>query len=121
MRLEALNEDGAWEKIELITYPTHTNGYSVTPMAPGTYWPLKIPRYEGSFPTKIRAALWYLDKNEKKQTIYSNTINATINKTQFWRDYFYPKGVYDPYRYSDRTVDMSTVEKNNWGKYDHKP
>ena len=83
-------------------------------MAPGTYWPLKIPRFEGNFPTKIRAAVWYIDKNNKKQTIYSNAINATINKTQFWHAGYYPQGVFDPERFTDRIVDMSTIEENTF-------
>jgi hypothetical protein len=116
LQLEALDDDGEWKKIEYIGFPTHTNGYRITQLAPGTYWPLTIPRFEGSFTTKIRAALWYLDKNEKKQIIYSNTIPASINKTQFWRNWYYPEGVYDPHWYNDRVVDMSTVEKDNWGE-----
>jgi hypothetical protein len=123
LQLEALDEDGEWKKIEYIGFPTHTNGYRITQLAPGTYWPLTIPRFDGSFTTKIRAALWYLDKNEKKQIIYSNAITASINKTQFWRNWFYPEGVYDPHWYNDRIVDMSTVEKDNWGESfgDYKP
>lgn len=116
IQLEALDEDGLWKSIELISFPTHTNGYRITELAPGTYWPLTIPRFDGSFPTKIRAALWYLDKNEKKQIFYSNAITASINKTQFWRNWSYPEGVNDPHWYNDRIVDMSTVEKDNWGE-----
>lgn len=112
--LEAQDEDGVWKSIEELTFPTHTNGYLYTKMAPGTYWPLKIPRFTGNFPTKIRAALWYLDKNDKKQTIYSNTINASINKTQFWRDGYYPQGVYDPERFTDRIINMSTIEEDTY-------
>jgi hypothetical protein len=115
--LEAQDEDGVWKSIEELTFPTHTNGYSITKMAPGTYWPLKIPRFTGSFPTKIRAAVWYLDKNNTKQTIYSNAINASINKTQFWRDGYYPQGVYDPERFTDRIVDMSTIEEDTYPSF----
>jgi hypothetical protein len=116
MRFEALDEDGAWKKIEDLHFSSHTNGYSITSMAPGTYWPFKIPRYAGSFPTKIRAALWYEDKNEQVQFIYSNTINASINKTQFWRDFSYPEGISDPRSY-DRTVDMTKVGKNTYSYF----
>lgn len=112
--LEAQDEDGAWKSIEELTFPTHTNGYHITKMAPGTYWPLKIPRFTGNFPTKIRAALWYLDKNNTKQTIHSNAINASISKTQFWRAGYYPQGVCDPERFSDRIIDMFTIEKNTF-------
>ena len=115
--LEAQDEDGVWKNIEELTFPTHTNGYLITKIAPGTYWPLKIPRFVGNFPTKIRAALWYLDKNNTKQTIYSNAINASINKTQFWRDGYYPQGVCDPERFSDRIIDMSTIVEDTYPSF----
>jgi WG repeat protein len=108
--LQAQDEDGVWKNIEELTFPTHTNGYFITKMAPGTYWPLKVPQFVGTFPTKVRAAVWYLDKNNKKQVIYSNAINASINKTQFWLAGYYPQGVCDPERFADRIVDMSTIE-----------
>jgi hypothetical protein len=112
--LQAQDEDGVWKNIEELTFPTHTNGYSIAKMAPGTYWPLKVPQFAGNFATKVRAAVWYLDKNNKKQTVYSNAINASINKTQFWRAGYYPQGVYDPERFSDRIVDMSTIEEDTY-------
>jgi hypothetical protein len=115
--LEAQDEDGTWKSIEELTFPTHTNGYHITKMAPGTYWPLKIPRFEGHFPTKIRVAVWYLDKNNTKQTIYSNAINGIINKTQFWHAGYYPQGVYDPERFSDRIVNMSTIEEDTYPSF----
>lgn len=112
--LQAQDEDGVWKSIEELTFPTHTNGYLYTKMAPGTYWPLKIPRFAGNFPTKIRAAVWYLDKNDKKQAIYSNAVNASINKTQFWLAGYFPQGVCDPERFKDRIVDMSTIEEDTY-------
>lgn len=111
---QAQDENGIWKNIQELTFPTHTNGYLITPMAPGTYWPLKFPRFTGTFPAKVRAAVWYLDKNNKKQVIYSNAINASINKTQFWRAGYYPQGVCDPERYTDRIVDMETIEEDTW-------
>jgi hypothetical protein len=115
--LEAQDEDGIWKSIEDLTFPTHTNGYFITKMAPGIYWPLKIPRFVGNFPTKVRAALWYLDRNNKKQTIYSNAINASINKTQFWLAGYYPQGVCDRERFTDRIVDMSTIEEDTYPSF----
>lgn len=113
MQLEALDEDGKWKKIERLQYPSHTNGYNIKKMAPGTYWAFKIPRYEGGFSTKLRAVLWYLDNNKKVQSIYSNTINTAINRTQFWREPSYQDGVYDSQGFPIREVDMSTIKKND--------
>lgn len=99
MRLEALDDDGAWKSIEFFQLPTHVTSYYISFLPPGTCWPFKIPRYEGSFPTKIRAVLFYEDNNEKVQQIYSNIIDASINRTQFWRTYYFPRGVSDPHPY----------------------
>jgi hypothetical protein len=111
MRLEALDDDGAWKSIEFFQIPSHTNGYYISFLPPRTCWPFKIPRYEGSFATKIRAILFYEDKNEKVQTIYSNVIDATINRTQFWRTYYFPKGVYDPHLYYPFDMNIMEMEK----------
>lgn len=117
MQLEALDEDGKWKKIERIQYPSHCNGYTINKMGPGTYWAFKIPRYEGGFSTKLRAVLWYLDNNKKVQSIYSNTINTSINRTQFWRETSYQDGVYDSQGSPIREVDMSTIKKNDYNQF----
>ena len=116
MQPEALDEDGNWKKIENFTWPTHTNGYSIVSLNPGAYLPFKIIRYAGNFKTKLRFKLWYEDKDGKVQTILSNTINTFLNKAQFWRDYSYPAGVYDPIDNNNRTVDMSTIKKDDYYK-----
>lgn len=115
--LEALDEDGVWKKIEIIAYPTHTNGYDDIVLNPGKFWPFTVAQYAGGFPTKLRAALWYLDKNEKVQTTYSNVINTNINRSQFWREYEYPTGVSDPHRWNP-SIDLSTIKRDNWGQWD---
>lgn len=115
--LEALDEDGAWKKIQIIGYPTHTNGYDDIILNPGKFWPFIVAQYGGGFPTKLRAALWYLNKNEKVQTIYSNVINTNINRSQFWREYDYPRGVSDPHRWNP-SIDLSTIKRDNWGQWD---
>jgi hypothetical protein len=111
MRLEALDEDGAWKSIEFFRIPRHTWGYYISFLPPGTCWSFKIPRYEGSFPTKIRAVLFYEDKHENFQTIYSNVIDASINRTQFWRTYYFPRGVYDPHPNEPFDMDIMELEK----------
>lgn len=109
--LEAIDEDGIWKTIEVIPAPIHAEGYLVTPMPPGSYWPVRILQFDGSFSTKLRAVIWYEDKDQKKQCIYSNVINTSINKTQFWRDFFYPQGVYNPNWSIEKTIDMKTIKK----------
>jgi hypothetical protein len=112
--LEAQDEDSVWKKIEIIGFPTHTNGYDDIVLNPGIFWPFTVARYGGSFSTKLRAALWYLDKKGKIQTIYSNSINTNINRTQFWREYDFPQGVYDPHRWN-KSVDLSTIKRDDYG------
>lgn len=113
---EALDEDGVWKKIEIIGFPSHTNGYDDIILNPGVFWPFTVAQYAGSFPTKLRAALWYLDKNEKIHTIYSNVINTNINRTQFWREYDYPEGVSDPHRWN-KSIDLSTIKRDDYGQW----
>jgi hypothetical protein len=117
IQLEALDEDGRWKKIERIQYPSHTNGYNIKKLPAGTRWAFKIPRYEGGFSTKLRAVLWYLDKNKKVRSIYSNTINTSINRSQFWLEFSYQDGVCDTRGSNYREVDMSTIKKNDYNQF----
>ncbi len=99
MKLQALDTDGQWKGVESIPKSWCSLSVHSIELLPGTCLSYTIPQFEGSMPTKIRAVLYYVDKNdpENELTLYSNAINATINPGQLWRpEGEYSKGVKSP-------------------------
>jgi len=83
--LQAKDTDGKWKAIE--NYPSSSCGMSYvdTKINPKQYWKYSIPRYFGSYKTKIRAELRINGPDNKFITIYSNEISGNVNPAQFWR------------------------------------
>ncbi|MBO9198696.1 MULTISPECIES: WG repeat-containing protein [Niastella] len=100
MDLQAQNEKGEWIDIEYLPGSKCGNSYRQVTLEPNTYWQFKIPKYQGEFSTKIRAALIYYDKTSpsEESVIYSNIINGKVNPAQFWfiRN-IYPIDAMSPY------------------------
>lgn len=106
MNVMALDINNNWRDIEYIPNSWCGNSYHTLTLEPNNYWSFVTPIYKGSFKTKLKIKLEYLDPNDttsstiskKKFIIYSNEYEGSINPGQFWKrlDY-YPSGVMDPY------------------------
>ena len=106
MVLQALDQNGVWRDIEYLPSSWCGNSYHTLELKSKEQWSFTMPLYEGVFATKIRAALSYIDPddkttemyNRKQLTIYSNEINGSVNPGQFWRKPGYNRqGLMDPY------------------------
>ena len=100
MKLQALDHKGEWRDIEYLPSSWCGNSYHEIALEPNAHWGFTIPQYKGGFPTKIRAELKYIDKNnpKKDKVVYSNVIEASINPGQFWNKREYHRsGIMDPY------------------------
>lgn len=75
---EAKDEQGKWRPIEYWTYSWCGNSYSALSIKPGFYALTKIYKYNGDFDTLLR-----LKTIVKGETLYSNPIKGSINKSQF--------------------------------------
>ncbi|MCU0436292.1 MAG: WG repeat-containing protein [Raineya sp.] len=101
MKLQAQNKKGEWQDIEYLPPSFCGMKYYDTQLEPNAFWSFTMPKYEGLFKTKIRVELEYFDatNSREKKIIYSNSINGSINITQFWRNrrWYYSSGFTEPY------------------------
>jgi hypothetical protein len=67
---------------------------------------------------KARSGLNGTAYGRNSQINFAVIILSHAAQAQFWREYDYPEGVSDPRRYN-RGVDMSTIKKDNYGKFDY--
>lgn len=117
MKMQAKDKQGAWRDIEYLPSSWCGNSYHSIALADNHYWAFAAPVYEGSFYTKLRIQLTYVDltdtasikKNDgpmldwryrgcRELTIHSNEFDGSINPAQFWRrPEYHPAGIMDPY------------------------
>jgi hypothetical protein len=74
---EAKDEDGEWRPIEYLPSSWCGNSYHQVFLGSREYWTFVVPRYTGSFKTRLRFKL------EGDEPIYSNEFEGSINKEQF--------------------------------------
>ena len=91
-RLKILAEafvDGKWYEIERFENSWCGNSYHTVYFRSNEYWKFSTPVYEGAIQTNIRYKIWIPKLNgsstETGGFIYSNSIKASINKTQIVR------------------------------------
>jgi hypothetical protein len=84
--LQARNEKGEWQDIDFDKGGFCGNGYQIRALAPDKYWEFSVPIHAGEFQTKMRVKLAYKKaiNQEKSNVMYSNEVDAWINKAQFW-------------------------------------
>lgn len=75
---EAHDKDGKWKPIESFPRTFCGNSYHHVFLGPGQYWKFDVPRYQGSFVTKLRFRL-----KEDKSELISNEFEGNINPKQF--------------------------------------
>ena len=75
---EAQDAHGDWRAVEYGPDAYPGNRYETLTLAPKTQWQLVLPRYSGSFPTRMRVRI-----NALGRTFFSNSFRASINPTQF--------------------------------------
>lgn len=106
LKIQAQDSSGQWKDIEYLPDSWCGNSYHILTLEKNEYWEFSVPRYQGDFKTKARAALTYNDPKSKNKdrseiktiTIYSNAFEVSINNSQFWRKQsYYPSGIMDPY------------------------
>lgn len=101
MKLQAQNKKGEWQDIEYLSPSFCGNSYHNVQLEPNAFWSFTMPKYEGVFKTKIRVELSYVDIANPRESkiIYSNSINGSINMTQFWRNrrWYYSSSFTEPY------------------------
>jgi hypothetical protein len=89
MAMEAQDEKGTWKTIEYITPSWCGNSYHQVTLAPSHQWTFVVPKYEGTFKTKLRfcfTAERELEmENKKERKYYSNEFDGSVNLTQFWK------------------------------------
>ena len=104
MRIQALDFNNEWK------YITNTIGskcglsYFEEYLEPGYFWQFKIPKYEGTFKTKLRLELTNNINKHEKYVLYSNEFDGNINIGQF---YFEPNiwdnmNIYNPLEIYER-------------------
>jgi hypothetical protein len=120
MKTQALDEDGQWKYIDFMPHSWCGNSYHSVFLASNHYWQLAMPRYEGTFKTKLRIELTYIDPQDttnskftdfrhfkgdglsrhksKQLKVYSDTFDGAVNPGQLWRKAAYSSsGIMDPY------------------------
>ena len=93
MWLQALDSTGVWRDIDYLPNSSCGNSYHTLRLRAKERWDFVVPLYGGTYPTKVRAALSYVDpkdknprKFERKEAlVYSNAVLMKINPEQFWR------------------------------------
>ena len=89
---EALDENGEWKPVEYLPSSWCGNSYHQVFLGPNEYWSFAVPRYAGSFKTKLRFKL------EGVNPIYSNEFEGSINKEQLSIQQGHsPTSIMDPY------------------------
>ena len=91
---QAMDEDGNWRDISIVNTGRCANGIGNTSLEQDKYWQLKVPAYQGSFKTKLRLKLKYVnseystypDQSDEGMTIYSNEYEGSVNPGQFWKE-----------------------------------
>ena len=116
MKMQASDRKGAWRDIEYLPSSWCGNSYHSVDLPVNHYWTFVAPIYEGSFSTKLRIELTYVDPSDKLDVnergrfldhayrdkrelkVYSNEFEGTINPAQFWRwPGYHATGIMDPY------------------------
>jgi hypothetical protein len=77
--IEALNDFYQWKPISFLPPTFCGNSYHKIVLDKNEYWDFKSPIFKGNYKTKLRYVL-YLDR---ETCVYSNEIDASINKLQF--------------------------------------
>jgi hypothetical protein len=77
--IEALNDFYQWKPISFLPPTFCGNSYHEIVLDKNEYWDFKAPIFKGNYKTKLRYVL-YLDR---ETCVYSNEIDASINKLQF--------------------------------------
>lgn len=86
--------DKKWQPIEYLPSSGCGNSYHHLYLKPNEYWEFEVPKFKGKIPVKLRYRL-ALSRNS---SIYSNEIEASINKKQLSVKQGYTnQGLMDPY------------------------
>jgi len=87
MKVQAKDKKGTWRDIEYLRSSFCGNSYYNFFLPPAFYWQFVMPRYTGALKTKIRIVLEYGDTDtpKKRNLLYSNEVEASVNPAQFWR------------------------------------
>lgn len=86
--------DKKWQPIEYLPNSGCGNSYHHLYLKPNEYWEFDVPKFKGKIPVKLRYRL-ALGKNSY---IYSNEIEASVNKKQLSvRQDYTNQGLMDPY------------------------
>lgn len=93
---EALDKDNEWKPITYLPSSWCGNSYHTMMLDKDEYWEFNIPVFDGKFKTKIR----YSFSQNGSGKIYSNEIDAFINKDQLnpeKKQGYKNNGLMDPY------------------------
>lgn len=99
LKIQALDKHGNWKDIQYLLNSWCGNSYYNVSLHPGYYYSFAMPLYKGSFKTKLRAELTYLDPIKMEPIkLYSNIFDGSVNLGQFWRQQSYiSTNIMDPY------------------------
>lgn len=75
---EALDKQGRWRPIEFFYSSFCGNSHHKVFLGPKEYWSFAVPRYKGTFKTKLRFRL-----SQEKTNLLSNEFEGSINPGQF--------------------------------------
>ena len=104
--VQALDRHGNWKDIEYLPRAWCGNSYHTLSLEANQAWELATAIYTGSFNTKLRLKVAYVnpednrkDRWERKENIiYSNEYKGSINPAQFWRKiHYYSRSLMNPY------------------------
>jgi len=110
MFVQAKDKKGKWNDIEFIRRRRCGNSYRRMNLGKNKSWDFIVPDYKGSFKTKLRMKLRYVETPDSTGsgfspngiTIYSNEYEGSINPGQFWNElnlfqYLKATNIRDPY------------------------
>lgn len=87
--------DGKWQPIEFLPQSWCGNSYHRVSLKAGEYWEFIVPKYTGKQKVRVRYALKY----GKDSYIYSNDVEASINREQLTvKEEYTPNSIMDPYQ-----------------------
>lgn len=90
MRTQAIDQNGNWADVQL--HPIGcSGGYEDIILQSGYHWTLTVPKFEGSYKTKLRVVLFFKEVSdytdwpwdEDRHAICSNEFEGSVNPGQF--------------------------------------
>jgi WG repeat protein len=96
--MEAKDENDKWKPIQYYPNSWCGNSYFNIEMPASSFFTFNIPLYSGIRKTQMRAKLTLPGQNGSTRSVFSDSIDISVNPGQFWvKQSYMPNGIMDPY------------------------